>query len=111
MLTALFVMAVSSVVVVGILDTEVLQFSALRNTIDYDRARYLAEAGIAHALAELEQDILWRDGFGDTEFPIGSGSTYSVSVQDGPSSTIIVTATGISGSITRRLQVTTRYGG
>jgi type II secretory pathway component PulK len=111
MMTALFVMAVTSVIVIGILDTETLQYSALRNTIEYDRARYLAEAGAAHAVAFLERDITWRDGISITEFPSGSGDTYTATVVDGPDSTVIVTASGVSGRVTRRLQLTIKQGG
>jgi len=111
LMTALFVMAVTTVIVVGILDTETLEYAALRNTIEYDRARYLAEAGIAHSLAFLERDIEWRLGIAPTEFPPGSGNTYSATAVDGPDSTVLVTATGTSGRTTRRLQVKVKHGG
>ena len=111
LMTAIFIMAVTTVIVVGILDTEVLEYSALRNTMNFDRARYLAAAGIYHSLAELERDITWRDGFTNVEFPSGSGNRYSTTVADGPSGTIIVTSTGTAGDFTRRLQVTVKMGG
>jgi len=111
MMTALFVMAVTAVIVISIMDTETMEYSALRNTIQYDRARYLAEAGVAHSMAFLEQDFAWRDGIDSTEFPYGSGDTYSATVTDGPDSTVIITATGTSGRVTRRLQVTAKQGG
>lgn len=111
MMTALFVMAVTTAVVVGVLDTETLEYAALRNTIEYDRARYLAEAGIAHAMAFLERDITWREGIPSTEYPAGSGETYSATVSDGPDATVIVVATGASGRVTRRLRATIKHGG
>ena len=83
MMTALFVMTVSSVLVISIMDTETLQYSALRNTLDWDRARYLAEAGLQHALAELEADITWRTGISNTQFPAGSGNLYWATAVDG----------------------------
>ena len=55
LLTAIFVMAVTSQLVISIVDTQVIQYSVLRNTLDYDRARYLAEAGIARAITELRR--------------------------------------------------------
>jgi type II secretory pathway component PulK len=114
-LLALFVMLVTSILVVSIVDTQTLQFSALRNTRDYDRSRYLAEAGIAHALGILEQD--WDDqnlrdnGIPATEFPIGSGNTYSVTAADGANGTVILNSTGIAGEFTRQLQITVKQGG
>lgn len=111
MMTALFVMALTTVLVIGILDTQAAHYAALKNTADYDRARYLAEAGMAHAVAQLEQDITWRDGIATTEFPAGSGDTYAATVSDGPDALVIVTATGSSGTVTRRLQATIKHGG
>jgi hypothetical protein len=111
MMTALFVMAVTAAVVIGILDTETMHYAQLRNTIEYDRARYLAEAGAAHALTFLERDIAWRDGIGSTEYPVGSGDTYAATVADGPNGTIVITAVGVSGRISRRLELTVKQGG
>lgn len=113
---ALFVMAVASMIVVTILDTQMLQYSSLRNTIDFDRARYLADAGLHHALSVLEQDYDRSDTGGftipDTEFPLGSGNIYSATVgileADG---TRLVTARGTAGSFTRRLEVRVKMGG
>jgi Tfp pilus assembly protein PilX len=111
LLTAMFVMVVTSTLIVTMLDTQTLQYAAMRNTIDWDRARYLAEAGVQHALAQLEADIDWRTGVSATEFPAGSGNTYSATVTDGPNGTVIVTATGTAGTITRHLQSTVKQGG
>jgi Tfp pilus assembly protein PilX len=110
-LTALFVMTVSSTLVITMLDTQTLQFAAMRNTIDWDRARYLAEAGIQHALAELEADFNWRTGIGTTSFPAGSANSYSATVVDGPNGSIIVSAEGNAGTVTRRLKTTVKQGG
>jgi type II secretory pathway component PulK len=108
---ALFVMSVASLLVISILDTQTLQYSALRNTIDYDRARYLAEAGIQHALAFLEQDITWRAGVANVEFPVGSGNRYTATATDGANGTVVIAAVGTAGTFTRRLEVTVKMGG
>lgn len=112
---ALFVMTVSSVLVISIVDTQTLQFASLRNTMDYDRARYLAEAGVAHALAILEQDwdstSLRTTGVASTEFPSGSGNTYTATVTDGVNGTVVIAATGNAGSFSRSLQITVKMGG
>jgi len=106
MMVAIFVMVVTSGIVIGILDTTMLQYAANRNILAWDKARFLAEAGAQHACAMLESDITWRTGIASTEFPAGSGCTYSVTVVDGASSTIVVTATGTAGGVTRYLTLT-----
>ena len=111
MMTALFIMTVTSVLIISILDTETLQYAALRNTMDWDRSRYLAEAGIQHALAELEADIDWRAGISNTTFPVGSGNVYWATAVDGPNGTVIVTAWGQAGNATRKLETIVKQGG
>ncbi|MBC7854971.1 MAG: hypothetical protein IAF94_16185 [Pirellulaceae bacterium] len=111
MMTALFVMTVSSVLVISIMDTETLQYSALRNTMEWDRARYLAEAGLQHALAELEADITWRTGVANTQFPAGSGNLYWATAANGANGTVVVAAWGQAGSVTRKLETTVKQGG
>jgi len=103
---ALFLMVVVSTIVVTTVDTTTLQFTASRNTISWDRARYLAEAGVQHAMAELEADFNWRTGIGATQFPSGSGNIYSVTVVNGAPGEAIITSTGVAGGVTRRIQVT-----
>lgn len=112
-MAAIFIMTATTAIVVGILDTEMIQYSSLRNTINYDRARYLAEAGIAHSLAELEHDIEWDQGLTNVQFP-NATQTYSATitrVQSGDEWFIIVSATGRSEDQVRNLRVVTRYGG
>lgn len=108
---ALFVMAFTSLLVISIVDTQTMQYAALRNSVDYDRARYLAEAGLQHALSFLEQDITWRDGLAGVEFPAGSGNQYSVSVTEGAQGTLVITATGNAGTFARKVQVSIKMGG
>ena len=108
---ALFVMVFTSMLVVSIVDTQTMQYAALRNSVDYDRARYLAEAGLQHALSFLEQDITWRAGLAGVEYPAGSGNRYSVTVTDGASGTLLLTATGNAGTFARTLQVSIKMGG
>lgn len=116
LLLSLFVMTVASATVIYILDTETVQFAALRNTLAYDRARYLSEAGLQHALAELELDFSWRNGVPVTAFPPGSDSSYSATVYDGADGAVIVTAVGTTPIgdgrfVTRSLQISVKQGG
>ena len=110
-MTALFVMTVSSTLVITMLDTQTLQYTAMRNTIDWDRARYLAEAGMQHAYTELEANYDWRAGVATTEYPVGSGNTYSATAVDGVNGTVLVSAVGTAGNVTRRLLTTVKQGG
>jgi hypothetical protein len=99
-------MSVVTAMVVAVIDTQYLQLTSIRNTADYERALYLAGAGVHHAIVELENDITWRTGVPSTEFPAGSGNTYSATVVDGAAGEAVVTGTGVSGSVTRKLEVT-----
>lgn len=111
LLATLFITAVTTVVVVSMLQTEMLQFASLRNTVEYDRARYLAEAGVHHALAELESDITWRGAISRTEFPRGSGDYYEASVAAVADGILTVTGTGDVGRFRRSVQVRIKQGG
>lgn len=114
LLLALFVMTVCSMIAITILDTQTLQFTALRNTIEYDRARYLAESGIQHALAFVEEDydLIGIDKYDIpwTNSPDGNNQ-YTADLTEGPNGTIIIAAQGRSGNFTRRLEITIKMGG
>ncbi len=111
---ALFVMTICTMIVITILDTQTLQLTALRNTMDYDRARYLAESGVQHSLAFLEEDyklngidtydVPWTDA------PDGNNQ-YMADLSEGPNGTVIIAAEGRSGNFTRRLEITVKMGG
>jgi Tfp pilus assembly protein PilX len=101
LLVCIFVMAISTAIVVAMLEDEMLQMTALRHTRDYERALFLAGAGAHHAMAELEADNAWRTGIPSTQFPAGGSDVYSATVVDDASGAIIVTATGTAGGVTR----------
>ncbi len=111
LLLAIFVMTLVSTLAVATLDAEMMRYMALRNTRQWDEARYLAEAGLNDAFAQLEQDISWRGGIPGTEFPAGSGWTYRVTVTDGADGTVDLLSTGTVGNFTRTLHVTVKQGG
>lgn len=111
LLVCLFVVAATSALLVGVLDTVTTQYSAVRNTTDYDAAQYLAGAAVHHALAEIELNPTWMTGIPSTEYPNGSGRTYSATVAAGAGNTLIVTGMGTAGSTTRRLEATVSIGG
>ena len=101
-----FVMCVTTVIVCSIVESQMLQMTSLRNTADYERTLYLAGAAVQHACAQLEADSSWRAGIPSTQFPSGSGNTYSATVVDSAPSTVVVTGVGAAGGFTRTIQVT-----
>ena len=111
LLLAIFVMTVAGTLAIAMADTQMMRYAALRNTRDWDHARYLAEAGLNHAFAELEKNIDWRDGIADTEFPVGSGYHYSASLVDSAKGTVTINALGKVGSFQRSLTATVKHGG
>lgn len=104
LLLVLIVMVLTSLILAGIGNGLTTQFSAYRNTADYDQAQYLAGAGVHHAVAMLEEDNAWRGSISNIELPPGSGNRYSVTAVDGNPGEVVVTATGEAGVVTRRLE-------
>ena len=102
----IFVVSIITVLVVSVYEMQLAQWAAVRNTGDYERALYLAGAAVHHALAEIESDADWRDGIASTEYPAGSGQTYSATVVEIAGGMVVVTGSGTTGEVTRKLQVT-----
>lgn len=106
LVVCIFVVSMTSVILVSMLEAETLRLTALRNASDYDRALYLAGAAAHEALAELETDPTWRTGVSASDFPSGSGGAYTASVADSAANTAVISAGGSFGGVTRRLTVT-----
>jgi hypothetical protein len=79
--------------------------AALRNTIEYEQALYLANAGVHHAVAELENNLSWRGTVTAGTYP-ASGSYSATAVDGAAAGTVDITSAGVSGGATRRLQST-----
>ena len=60
LLICLFVLSFVTVWAVDMLESAWVYQSALRNSIEYEQALYQANAGVHHALAQLESDLNWR---------------------------------------------------
>jgi type II secretory pathway component PulK len=105
LLMCLFVLSLVSVWVVNMFQSAAVYQSALRNTIEYEQALYLANAAVHHAVAELENDLAWRGTVTSGSYP-ATGS-YSATAIDGVTAgTVDIAATGVSGGAIRRLQAT-----
>jgi hypothetical protein len=107
LLVCIFVMSITTIIVISMIDTQTLQMKALRHTQEYERSLYLAGSAVHHAMALLEDDPDLATPFsvGPIEFPAGSGNTYESSVVDSGDD-LLITGTGISGNITRYVRVT-----
>jgi type II secretory pathway component PulK len=105
LLLCLFVLSILTVWLVDMLDCQTVYQSALRNTIEYEQALYLANAGIHHAAAELESNVSWRGTVTAGGYP-ASGSYSATAVDGAAGGTVDVTSTGVAGQTTRHVQAT-----
>ena len=103
-MVCLFIIFLVTLLVVNTLDTLTLQLASVRNHIDYERALYLANAGIHAVAAELEQTPTWRGTLTDGAYP--GNDTYQATAVDGSVGQVTVTSRGVSGSVTRSVMAT-----
>jgi len=108
LLLCLFVVAVTSLLVARILDSQTAELSAYRNTLEYDQAYHLAGAAVHHAMAELEADFDWRGTVSDGTFP--ADDTYTATAVDGAGGEVVITGSGAKGEVVRTLEVTVSFG-
>jgi type II secretory pathway component PulK len=105
LLICLFVLSLVSVWVVDMLESASVYQSALRNSIEYEQALYQANAGIHHAVAQLESDISWRGTVTAGSYP-ASGSYSATAASGAAAGTVDIASTGVAGGTTRRLTST-----
>ena len=105
LLICLFVLSLVTVWVVDMLESASIYQSALRNTIEYEQALYQANAGVHHALAQLESDVSWRGTVSAGSYP-ASGSYSATAVTGAAAGTVDITSNGVAGDTTRRLMST-----
>jgi type II secretory pathway component PulK len=102
LLVCLFVLSLVSVWAVDMLESAAVYQSALRNSIEYEQALYQSNAGVHHAIAQLEDDISWRGTVTAGSYP-ASGSYSATAVNGAADGTVNITSTGVAGGTTRRL--------
>lgn len=103
----LFLIFMVSTLVLNVVQTETLQFATARNSIDYEKALYWANAGVHHACSQLAVDSSWRNTVTDGVLPPSSDpSGYSATAADGDPGFVVVTATGYAGQGHRTVQAT-----
>ena len=99
------VIALVSVVVLGVLETEATQVREVSNRIEQERAILLADAGLADALSRLEVLPTLTGVIGKTELPQRSGRYYTVRIRLGTGG-VVIEATGVSRKATYTKSVT-----
>jgi hypothetical protein len=104
-LVCLFVLSLVSLWAVDMLESASVYQSALRNSIEYEQALYQANAGVHHALAQLEINTSWRGTVTAGSYP-ASGSYSATAVNGAVAGTVDITSTGVAGGTTRRLSST-----
>ncbi len=99
MLIAVFVIALLSSLVIGMLQMNTEEIQLMQNYVYASQAMAVAEAGLNDALSEIRTDDEWNSGFTNKSF--GSHS-YTVKVSGGlPNLTIESTGRSSQGFITR----------
>lgn len=105
LLVCLFVLSMVTVWTVDMLESASVYQSALRNTIEYEQALYQANAGVHHALAQLEASAAWRGTVTAGSYP--ASNSYSATAANGAAAgTVDITSTGVVGGATRRVSST-----
>jgi len=104
LLFCLFIISVVTLMVVNVLTTTTLELSALRNGMEYERALYLANAGVHEVAAQLEANSTWLGTITDGTYP--ANDTYQATAVSGSNYTVIVTSRGVAGEVTRTVQAT-----
>jgi Tfp pilus assembly protein PilX len=92
LLIAIFVIALLSAVVMGILQVNTEEIQLMRNQIGAAHALAVAEAGLNDAFAQIRADDTWVTGFADKVF---EGGSYAVAVA-GTLPNLKITSTGAS---------------
>ena len=98
-LITIFVIALMSALVMGMLQMNTEEIQLMRNQIRAVDALAIAEAGLNDAFAEIRADSSWTTGFTDKAF---NDDTYTVTVTGTlPNRTITSTGTSSQGFVAR----------
>lgn len=100
LLVTVFIVALLSAVVMGMLQVNVEEIQIMHNQIRAAEALAIAEAGLNDALAELRDDSDWDDGFSDKSF---SGGAYTVRVRRSRITSVGTSATGYIAQVQARV--------
>jgi Tfp pilus assembly protein PilX len=104
LMICMFIIFIVTLLVVNILDTLTLELASVRNNNNYERALYLANAGVHAVAAQLETDATWRGTITDGAYP--ADDTYQAIAVNGSIGQCVVTARGVAGEVTRTVVAT-----
>lgn len=104
MVLTLFVMVMLATLLIGNLNLQVVDLCLVKNRQQNLRAYYIAEAGIADAIDQIQRDGTLATTEWETDFP-SSPDKYSVVVTQG--ATTVVNSTGLTATanFSRELEV------
>jgi len=106
LLICMFMIVLTSTIVIGLFRSQSSQMTALRSTLEYERCRYLAEAGIQDVVSRLQADRDWTGTTGKVVFPRGSDGAYTATAVSAGSETVSITSVGVVGEATSTMQIT-----
>ena len=98
MLITVFVIALLSALVTGMLQLNTEEIQLMQNHIYASQALAVAEAGLNDALSEIRADDEWDRGFTNKSF---GSHTYTVTVRSQPDLTIESTGTSSQGFVAK----------
>lgn len=104
LLFSMFIIAFMTLMVINVTDCTTLELSALRNSMDYERALFLANAGVQEVAAQIEADSTWTGTITNGSYP--ADDTYEAIATSGANYTVAVTSVGVAGEVTRTVQAT-----
>lgn len=102
LLMMVFIIALLSTVVMGILEVNTSEIQLMQNHVRIAEALALAEAGLNDAIAQLHADRTWKDGFSDKSFNNG---TYTVTLDNTTLTSTAVTGQGYTAVIEADIRV------
>lgn len=96
LLIVIFVVALMSTVVMGILQVNTEEVQVMQNDVSMAQAVAIAEAGFNEALAQLRDDTTWTDGLSGQAFASG---TYTVTISGHTVTSVGTTAQGFEARV------------
>ena len=82
LIVTLFTALLMAVFIVGFLGITTVDLNVSTNTVESLQAYYIAEAGIADAMAQMRQSGAMADKSWTSTYPAGSSDQYSVTVSN-----------------------------
>ena len=107
LLFSIFIIAFMTLMVINVLDTTTLATSALRNSMDYRRALFLANAGVHEMAAQFEHEdkATWLATLTEGAYPADdtyeATFVYDTSVTELVETHALVISKGVSHGVTR----------